>query len=281
MPRNLWRTRSFASRPIASAARRVVEQRADRGAVGGEVERIVEQQPVSPSTIWSWMPPIATGDDRARLPHRLGDGQPEALGQALLHDHVGATLQRVDDRGVLLDVGHRQRDEVHALGDVVGHASPRGDRLRRAPGRPPGRRSRPRRPARRRRGARRHARARRAARSRRITPIGSLSASQRETWHARAVATSGGRRSPALRGAVDAARAPVQAREGRPRRPRRPRMSPATVRIDSTRSRSSSWFLGEKASIDGGMIGTALVEPAPTRRPRARRRRRPRRARRG
>jgi len=38
-------------------------------------------------------------------------------------------LQRVDDRGVLLDVGHWQRDEVHALGDLVGQRLVLGDRL--------------------------------------------------------------------------------------------------------------------------------------------------------
>ena len=51
----------------------------------------------------------------AALPHRLGDGEPEALGEALLHDDVGAALERVDDRRVLLDVLHRQQREVHAL----------------------------------------------------------------------------------------------------------------------------------------------------------------------
>ena len=48
----------------------------------------------------------------AALPHRLGDRQPEALGQALLHDDVGAALERVDDHRVLLEVLHRQQREV-------------------------------------------------------------------------------------------------------------------------------------------------------------------------
>ncbi len=59
-------------------------------------------------------PAHSARDQWARLPHRLRDGEPEALGQALLHDYVGAPLDRVHHRRVLLDVVHRQRREMHA-----------------------------------------------------------------------------------------------------------------------------------------------------------------------
>ena len=113
---------------------------------------------------------------RARLPHRLGDGEAEALGEALLDDDVRAALERVDDRGVLLGVVHRQRGEVDPR-----RAAPSGRRSRaaghlaRAPRRPPGRRRRRPRRARRARGARRCA-ARCAREAPRARPRGSLSA---------------------------------------------------------------------------------------------------------
>src|SRR5271157_1408129 len=42
----------------------------------------------------------ARGHDRAALPHRLCDGEAEALRQALLGNDIGAPLKRVDDHGV-------------------------------------------------------------------------------------------------------------------------------------------------------------------------------------
>ncbi len=51
------------------------------------------------------------GDDRLRLPHTLGHRQAEALGQALLHDDGGVTLQRVDHRRVLVLVVHGEHHE--------------------------------------------------------------------------------------------------------------------------------------------------------------------------
>ena len=77
-----------------------------------------------PSSICSRMPPIARGDDRAALPHRLCDGEPEALSQALLRDHVGAPLKGVDDHRVLVGVRHRQQGEVHATADPAGQLRP-------------------------------------------------------------------------------------------------------------------------------------------------------------
>ena len=83
-----------------------------------------------PSSIWSWMPPTARGDDRAPLPHRLGDGQPEALGEALLHDDVGAALERVDDHRVLVGIVHRQQREVHPTALAARQLAPGGLDLR-------------------------------------------------------------------------------------------------------------------------------------------------------
>ena len=64
-------------------------------------------------------------DDRAALPHRLGDGEPEALGEALLGHDVGAALQRVDDDRVLVGLVHRQQREVHAPADALRQLVPR------------------------------------------------------------------------------------------------------------------------------------------------------------
>src|SRR5664279_726210 len=60
--------------------RRIVEQVADRGTVGGEVERIVEQDSCLTVDDLVLDAPDATGYDRARFPHRLRDREPEALG---------------------------------------------------------------------------------------------------------------------------------------------------------------------------------------------------------
>ena len=45
--------------------------------------------------------------ERPLLPHALGDGEAEALGQALLDDDIGPALQRVDDGRVFLQVVRR------------------------------------------------------------------------------------------------------------------------------------------------------------------------------
>ena len=79
-----------------------------------------------PSSIWSWIPPTARRHDRAALPHRLGDREPEALGEALLGDDVGAALERVDDHGVLVGVLHRQQRQVDAAAHVRRQVVPRG-----------------------------------------------------------------------------------------------------------------------------------------------------------
>ena len=52
------------------------------------------------------------GHRRARLPQRLGHGQPEPLSQALLHNDVGAALDGVDHGRVLLQILHRQTGQM-------------------------------------------------------------------------------------------------------------------------------------------------------------------------
>ena len=64
------------------------------------------------------------GDDGASLPQRFGDAQPEALLEALLDDHVGVALERVDDRGVLLDVVHRHACDGHSAALLVSQRPP-------------------------------------------------------------------------------------------------------------------------------------------------------------
>ena len=66
-----------------------------------------------------------TGDDRPRLPHRFGYRQSEAFLQAFLHNYGGVPLQRVDDGGVLFDVGHRQAGQMHAVPLATRQISPR------------------------------------------------------------------------------------------------------------------------------------------------------------
>ena len=68
----------------------------------------------------------AARDHGPSLPHRLCHGQPEALGEPLLGDDVGAALHRVDDRGVLLGVFHRQQRQVHAAAHIRRQVTPRG-----------------------------------------------------------------------------------------------------------------------------------------------------------
>ncbi len=69
------------------------------------------------------MPPTAARDDRAALPHGLGDGESEALGEALLGDDTGVALERVDDHRGFVGVVHRDAREVdagtHRLGKVA------------------------------------------------------------------------------------------------------------------------------------------------------------------
>ena len=60
-------------------------------------------------------PADAGADHRTALPHRLEHRHAEALAAAVLDDHRGAPLERVDDRGRLLRIVRRHRYEVDAL----------------------------------------------------------------------------------------------------------------------------------------------------------------------
>ena len=51
-------------------------------------------------------------DDGTRLPRRLGDGQPKARGEALLHHDCGVPLKSVDDDRVLDRIVHRDTREM-------------------------------------------------------------------------------------------------------------------------------------------------------------------------
>ena len=91
--------------------------------------------PLTPSTIWSWIPPTRVPITGLPLPHRLGDGQPEALGEALLHDDVGPPLQRVDHRRVFVEVVHRQAGEMDPARGSPSDSSSRQARSNLAPDR--------------------------------------------------------------------------------------------------------------------------------------------------
>src|SRR5205807_8413092 len=53
--------------------------------------------------------------DRPRLPHRFRDSEAEPFREALLDNHVGAPLQRIDDGRVLACVVHRELSDLNAL----------------------------------------------------------------------------------------------------------------------------------------------------------------------
>ena len=201
-PRKWSRTRALRGLAHPLGGVRVGEQRAARARRRRRRSRGSTSRPVTPSSIWSWMPPTSVATTGRALPHRLGDGQPEALGEALLHDDVGAPLQRVDDDRVLVGVVHRQQREVDPAADrrrqrvpgrldlgedlgALGVVGDRGDvRARRARG------AAPRRPC--------TCSAKPAS-----TPSGSLSRSQRETCATSGVSSRSGclldHRAPAAR----------------------------------------------------------------------------------
>src|SRR3954454_8262850 len=79
-------------------------------------------------------------DRRAPLPERLGDGQPEALPDRLLHDHVGLRLEGVHldrpdvvqvvedlDVGIGLGVLEGAVEELPALGVIRSHRADQGE----------------------------------------------------------------------------------------------------------------------------------------------------------
>ena len=73
---------------------------------------IVEQQPGLSRNDLVDDPAHRAGDDRSRLPHGLDDRESETFGEALLHDDARMPLERVDDRGVLVGIVHRDTDEM-------------------------------------------------------------------------------------------------------------------------------------------------------------------------
>ena len=74
--------------------------------------RSSRRSPLSPWTIWSWMPP--TRDARPGLPHRLGHGEAEALDALLDHDG-GVALQGVHEVRILVDIVHGQAAQVQPV----------------------------------------------------------------------------------------------------------------------------------------------------------------------
>jgi hypothetical protein len=80
-----------------------------------QVAGVLQQQPAVAAADLVLDPPDPAGQDRAGFPHRLGHRQPEPLGKALLHDHVGAALHGVDHGRVLLQVLHRQTRQMHPV----------------------------------------------------------------------------------------------------------------------------------------------------------------------
>src|SRR4051794_35902082 len=99
---------------------RITEQRVDRFADGDQVGWVIHEAAGFAVDDLILDAPDATGDNRPRLPHRLRDSQAEALCEALLKDHVGAALDRIDHRRVLLDVFHWEASEVGPLSNGDG-----------------------------------------------------------------------------------------------------------------------------------------------------------------
>ena len=110
--------------PKALAADRVVEQRPDGLTEPAQVTRIVEQH--AGLAIRHLVPdPTHRGcDHRARLPHRFGHREPEALLNALLHHDRGVALKRVDDGRVLIDVRHGKTGQLHPCAPLVRQRAP-------------------------------------------------------------------------------------------------------------------------------------------------------------
>ena len=188
-------------------------------------------------------------DDRPLLPHRLGDGEAEPLGQALLDDHLGVALDRVDDRRVLLDVDPSAATPGEPAADAEPAAPPMPRSRCDSTSIPSGSSATERSPGRRAADARRFAAPHRSTNPC-ITPIGSFSRSQRETWTiTRSVGVSGAtsqisaRRS--IRPGVPSVRVNVGATLGRSS------TMPARDRIERDCSRLWSAFFGEKMSIEG------------------------------
>ena len=128
------RTRACAATPRRSASPSSSRTRRSARREGHASWGSSRSRPSRSWTIWSWIPPTLAGDDRTRLPHRLGDGEPEPLDEALLDDDGRVALHGVDDERVLVEVVHGHRREMDPAADAVGQAPPllaaRGEHLR-------------------------------------------------------------------------------------------------------------------------------------------------------
>ena len=176
----LERTCSPAVTQLAAEIR-VVEDLADERPECLEVGRVVESAgPVSPSITWSTIPPTALATTAVPFSIASATVRPKPSAMLFWVTIGRVALQCVDDRGVLLQVVHRQAHQLNPSADCVGQTRASGSSSPRAPARPRDRRqppTRPDRPAR----VRRRDRSRRGSANASITPIMSFITSQRET----------------------------------------------------------------------------------------------------
>src|SRR5262249_27600259 len=99
------------------------KQHADRGSEGVKVSRVGQEHA---GALWYLVddPADRRADDWPALPHAFCHGQAEPLGEALLDDHCGVPLERVDHDRVLICVLERQRDEHDLRPDGRGQLVP-------------------------------------------------------------------------------------------------------------------------------------------------------------
>src|SRR5207302_2468957 len=93
----------------------ILQQADYGGAEPLQVLRVVDQDAASLMLDLVFDPADTTRDDRASLPHRLGDGQAESLRKAFLNHNVGAALKGIDDCGVFFSVIHRELGNQDAV----------------------------------------------------------------------------------------------------------------------------------------------------------------------
>src|SRR5581483_1242581 len=110
-------------RSIAEALRlsRIRQQPGHVAAESLEVLRVVDEDPAAAALDLVLDSADPAGHDRPRLEHRLGDSEPETFGKALLDHDRGTPLQRIDDRGVLVEVIHRQLRDENTRARLAGH----------------------------------------------------------------------------------------------------------------------------------------------------------------
>ncbi len=80
-----------------------------------DVRRVVEEEAAGSVGYLILDAAHGAGDDGPGLPHRLSDREAKALLQALLNHDRCVPLQRVDDRGILVDVRHGKGGEMHPV----------------------------------------------------------------------------------------------------------------------------------------------------------------------